>query len=116
MIMFNEKLRYLRRHQELTQAEIAERLNINSATDSKYETGTTEPDIATFKKLAKFFDVSIDYLLENDRNLSDTAEVVDFNNFVLNGRYTIQSRFPSNDDRQMISNVINSIFDKLYKK
>ena len=116
MYMFNDKIRYLRKHQELTQAEVADGIDILQSTYSNYEQGTREPDFETLKKLANFFDVSIDYLLENDRSLSDTSEVVDFNNFILNGRYTIQSRFPSNDDRQMINNVINSIFDNIYKK
>ena len=112
MYMFNEKLRFLRKYQNWTQAEVANQLNINTRTYSKYETGTTEPDIATIKKLANFFDVSIDYLLENDRSLSDTDEIVDLNNFLLNGRYTINSRFPSEDDRQMIDGIIKVIFNR----
>ena len=109
---FNEKLRYLRKHQELTQIEIAKRLNMNSATYSKYETGTTEPDIATIKKLANFFDVSIDYLLENDRTISDSDEIVDFNNFILNGRYTINSKFLNDKERQHLNNIINAIYEE----
>ena len=115
MIMFKEKLRYLRKHQELTQVEVAENLKINSATYSKYEQGITEPDIATIKKLANFFDVSIDYLLENDWSLSDTDEIVDLNNFILNGRYTINSQFLSKDERQMINDIIEVIFKRRKK-
>ncbi|MBR2179034.1 MAG: helix-turn-helix transcriptional regulator [Selenomonadaceae bacterium] len=81
------------------------------ATYSKYEQGTTEPDIATIKKLANFFDVSIDYLLENDRSLSDNEEIVDLNNFLVNGRYTIRSRFPTDRERRMLNGIINNIFE-----
>ena len=109
--MFNEKLRFLRKYQNWTQTEVAKQLNINTRTYSKYETGTTEPDIATIKKIANFFDVSTDYLLENDRSLSDTDDVVDLNNFLLNGRYTIHSKFPSIKERRMINNIINDIFE-----
>ena len=112
MIMFKEKLRYLRKHQELTQVEVAENLKINSATYSKYEQGITEPDIATIKKLANFFDVSVDYLLENDRSLSDTDEIVDFNNFILNGRYTINSKFLSNRERKRLNNMVKVMYDE----
>ena len=31
---------------------------------SRYETGEREPDFATLIKIANYFDVSIDYLLE----------------------------------------------------
>ena len=111
MCMFNEKLRFLRKYQHLTQTAVAKELNINQRTYSQYETGANEPDIATIKKLANFFDVSIDYLLENDQNISDTDEIVDFNNFILNGRYTINSKFPTDKQRRMLNGIVNVIFD-----
>ena len=116
MYMFNEKMRFLRKYQHLTQAEIAKELNINQRTYSQYETGTTEPNLETLKKIATFFDVSIDYLLENDRNLSDCEEIVDLNNFLLNGRYTIDSKFPTVRQRRMLSNVTKEIFDAINEK
>ena len=111
MKMFNEKLKNLREHQELSQAEVSTKLGMPKSTYSRYETGASEPNFATLKKLANFFDVSIDYLLENDRSLSDTDEVVDFNNFILNGRYTIHSKFPTDKHRRMLNNIVNSIFE-----
>lgn len=109
--MFKDKLRYLREHQELSQMEVARRLNLNQPRYSRYETGTYQPDIDTLKKISQFFDVSIDYLLENDRALSDSPDMVDLNNFILNGRYTINSRVPSDSERQMLNNVIAAIFN-----
>lgn len=114
--MFNEKLRYLRKHQEFTQAEVAERLKINSTTYSKYECGTTEPDMTTLKKLANFFNVSIDYLLENDCQLSDSDNMVDLNNFILYGNYTIDSRCPSKEMRKLLNDVVNSIAKYAHEK
>ena len=106
--MFKDKLRQLRKQQEFTQTEISNYLKIDQTTYSRYETGTTEPDIATIKKLANFFDVSIDYLLENDRTISDTDEIVDFNNFILNGRYTINSKFLTDKERQILNKIVNA--------
>ena len=111
MIMFNEKLRYLRKHQELTQAELAERLKINSATYAKYEQGISEPDIATIKSLANFFDVSIDYLLENEKATLEAMDTVDFETLILHGNYTIKSKFPTVKDRKMIHTIVNAIFE-----
>ena len=111
MYMFNDKIRYLRKHQELTQAEVADGINILQSTYSNYEQGTREPNLETLKKLANFFDVSIDYLLENDRGLSDTDEIVDLNGFLLNGRYTIHSKFPTDKHRRMLNNIVNDIFE-----
>ena len=111
MYMFNDKIRYLRKHQELTQAEVADGINILQSTYSNYEQGTREPDFETLKKLANFFDVSIDYLLEND-NFSDGEDIFDLNNFLLNGRYTIHSKFPTDRERRMLNGIVNNIFDE----
>ena len=109
--MFKDKLKYLRKHQELSQAQVAKNINILPSTYSNYEQGIREPDIETIKKLANLFDVSIDYLLENDRSLSDTEEIVDLHNFLLNGRYTLRSRFPTDKDRRFLGNMLNVILD-----
>ena len=108
--MLKDKLRYLRKHQELSQAEVAKKLKLTQPTYNRYETGTHPPDIETLKRIADFFDVSTDYLLENDKTISDNANVVDFNNFILNGNYTIHSRFPTKKERVMINDIINAIF------
>ena len=111
MIMFCDRLRFLRQHQELSQGEAAKRLNLTHATYCRYETGVHQPDFDTLKKIANFFDVSIDYLLENDRCLSDDAEIVDFNNFILNGRYTIHSKFLTTRERKRLNNIVNAVYD-----
>ena len=111
MYMFNEKLRFLRKYQNLTQAEVAKQLSINTRTYSKYETGSTEPDIATIKSLANFFDVSIDYLLENEKATLEAMDTVDFETLILHGNYTIKSKFPTDKDRKMIQTIVNAIFE-----
>ena len=106
---FSERIKFLRKHQEFTQVEVAEKLKINSTTYSKYECGTTEPDINTLRKLANFFNVSIDYLLENDCHPSDSDNMVDLNNFILYGNYTIDSRCPTKEMRKLLNEIISSI-------
>ena len=108
--MFKDKLKYLRKHQELSQAEVAKKLNMNQPRYNRYEMGIYQPDMETLKKIAQLFDVSIDYLLENERTLSDAPELVDLNNFIISGRYTINSRMPTQKERQMLNNVISAIF------
>ncbi|MCL2370742.1 MAG: helix-turn-helix domain-containing protein [Firmicutes bacterium] len=58
-----EKLKELREEKGLTQTQLATELKINQRTISGYETGVSEPDIATIKKICDFFDVTADYLL-----------------------------------------------------
>ena len=110
--MFKDKIKFLRKHQELSQAQVAKEINILQSAYSHYEQGISEPNFETLKKLANFFDVSIDYLLENDRSLSDTDEIVDLNNFLLNGRYTINSKFLSNRERKRLNDMIKIMYDE----
>ena len=108
--MFKDKLRCLREQQELSQADVAKRIGISSSSYSCYECGTNEPCLDILKKLAILFDCSVDYLLEIDGAVSDTDKVVDLNDFILNGRYTIVSKFPTERDRKIINSFISSVF------
>lgn len=63
MKTFAKRLRYLRNLNNKTQQQLADYLNVSKSTISNYETGYSSPDIETFKKLADFFEVTIDFLL-----------------------------------------------------
>lgn len=57
------KLKELREEKNLSQKEIAKYLNIAQNTYSRYETGEREPSIEMLKKLAKYYRVSVDYII-----------------------------------------------------
>ncbi|WP_427339585.1 helix-turn-helix domain-containing protein [Caloranaerobacter sp. DY30410] len=60
---FAERLKLLREEKGLTQQDIANILDVGRATIAGYETKGKQPDYEKLKKLADFFNVSIDYLL-----------------------------------------------------
>lgn len=62
---FGENLRTLIEERDMTQKELAAQLNIAPSTMGSYVQNTREPDFATLRSIAKFFNVSIDYLLDN---------------------------------------------------
>lgn len=62
-IYLGKRLKELRKERNLTQKEIAFRLNINSVTYLHYEKAQREPPLSLLADMAKFFDVSVDYLL-----------------------------------------------------
>ena len=68
-----EKIKELRIANNLSQIELAEKLQIAQNTLSQYENGKRDPDIDTLKKIADYFDVTTDYLLERDNNLETIA-------------------------------------------
>lgn len=57
------KLKETREARGYTQDEIANYLGVSRPTYTRYEQGTRECSFETLKKIADFFDVSIDYLL-----------------------------------------------------
>ncbi|AFK85868.1 MULTISPECIES: helix-turn-helix domain-containing protein [Thermoanaerobacterium] len=60
---FSDRLKELRKEKNLTQEDLAKILEISRSTIAGYETERKEPDYETLKKIADFFNVSIDYLL-----------------------------------------------------
>ncbi len=59
---YNERIREIREDNSLTQQEIADLLHIGQRTYSDYESGKTRIPIDNLLILAKFYDVSLDYI------------------------------------------------------
>jgi transcriptional regulator with XRE-family HTH domain len=86
--MLKDRLKTLRNEKNLTQRELARLLNLSPSTIAMYETGQRFPDPETLKKIADFFNVSIDYLLgrtdirspvdEITEAVSDDPELLEF--------------------------------------
>lgn len=56
----------LRRQRNMTQMELAEKLNYTDKAISKWERGESIPDVIVLKNIADLFGVSVDYLLETE--------------------------------------------------
>lgn len=65
---FSYKLRSLIEERNLTQKQVANDLNIAPSTMGGYVQGISEPDFATLKRLATYFEVTTDYLLNMHTN------------------------------------------------
>lgn len=61
--MFSENLITLRKKQNLSQEELAEKVGVSRQTLSKWETGESLPDIQKCSALAAFFGVTLDDLV-----------------------------------------------------
>lgn len=75
--MNGNKLKKLRKDRNLKQEELANLLNISASTIGMYEQGRREPDNATLKKIANFFEVSTDYLLDNYSSSKHDFELIE---------------------------------------
>ncbi len=64
--IFGTRLKELRLEKELSQRKLGEKLNVSNQTISFWEIGKREPDLDTLVKIAKFFEVSIEFLLDEN--------------------------------------------------
>ena len=64
-MMIGDILRELIEERDMTQKELAERLSIGVSTLSNYFQNNRQPDYETLRRLAEFFDVTTDYLLDH---------------------------------------------------
>ena len=61
---FGEKLSSLRKQANLTQGDLADKLNVSRQAVTKWEGDVSLPDLENVKKLASIFNVTIDELLD----------------------------------------------------
>ena len=77
---FALRLRTLRKQAHLTQADVADALNLHRTAYTKYETDKASPDHNCLLTLAELFHVSVDYLLGKNQetpeeSLADDATI-----------------------------------------
>ncbi len=70
---FSKTLRNLTEEKGITQKQLALDLEIPVSTVGGYFQGTSEPDFETLKLIAKYFNVSIDYLLDYKSGVVQTT-------------------------------------------
>lgn len=90
--MVGQRIKQLRDKEGLTQKDLAKQLGIQPRTLGFYETGDRNPPIDILKKLASFFDVSIDYLLgiTDIPNLYKEKETIEKQKEEMNEYFTIE--------------------------
>ena len=71
----SEKIVQLRKEQGLSQEELAERLGLSRQAVSRWESGTALPDAGNLLQLSRLFDVTADYLLDEERESPEAPTV-----------------------------------------
>lgn len=61
--MFPERLKELRKDKGISQYKLADELKVTRGNVSQFECGTREPNIQMICNIARYFNVTTDYLL-----------------------------------------------------
>ena len=63
MLILAERLSLLRKERDMTQKEVSQELGISLNSYQRYETDEREPTAPILVQMAKFYNVSLDYLV-----------------------------------------------------
>lgn len=77
--MIFEKLKNLRENNDLTQRQIALKLNVSKSTYNRWETGETFIPLKHLNDLCNLYNLSMDYIvnLSNDKNYDNVKNEID---------------------------------------
>jgi transcriptional regulator with XRE-family HTH domain len=87
-----QNCKYLRRKNNYTQDQLAEKVGINRPAIGSYEEGRAEPKISVLARLAAVFGVSVDNLIASDLTQGDVSSVDEKNIRVLTAVVDINNR------------------------
>lgn len=97
--MLGDQLKKVRVGKHITQRKLSAGIGVSAQTYNRWEKGYNEPDIKSIIKIAKFYDVSLDYLLGNS-DLKNASKLL--------------GAFQSLDssDREFVNNLIKRLSKK----
>ena len=71
----SNKIVRLRRRYGLSQEELANRIGVSRQAVFKWESGSNMPDMDKIKKIVKLFNVSFDFLLDDNIEFEDLKQI-----------------------------------------
>ena len=89
---FRERLNQLRREKGLSQEQLAEMVGVTRQAVQKWEAGTSRPDMDNLVTLARYFDVTLDYLISGAEAAHTPRSQTVINNYYHRWQYEYKSK------------------------
>jgi transcriptional regulator with XRE-family HTH domain len=86
---FSENLQYLRKKEELTQEQFAERLDISRQAVSKWESGQSYPEMDKLLQISEIFHCDLTQLVQGDVSIPDAEDAHGYDQFMNRYSYMI---------------------------
>ncbi|WP_295281983.1 helix-turn-helix transcriptional regulator [Veillonella sp.] len=110
--LFSKRLRILRKGKQLTQAQLGNLLNLENSTISSYERNKIMPSSDVLLKIAKYFNVSVDYLIGNTDEMHGQKEKsIDEIMQDVEVLFYNSGRDLNDDKKRMLSRIIKAALD-----
>lgn len=113
---FGERLRALRVENSLSQESLSKDLGISKSALGYYENCGRTPDIEFLEKTAKYFNVSVDYLLghseakTNDTNLKNVCDYIGLSDKAVNFLHNLVEKTKEKENHELVFDGISLLF------
>ena len=105
------KLSELRKTHKLSQKALAEKIGYSQNMISQWENGTRDPNTKTLQTLANFFNVSVDYLLDNEEATPKTKKIPkDLKKILEDEEVTLNGRLVTEEDKEKMMRILEAAF------
>ena len=105
IMLLKDRLKELRIGKGLLQKDIAKLLSITTSAYGYYEQGKRVPDSDTIKKLAEFYNVSLDYLIGNSDIKESADKIIEKETLNIPKEYTDKYKVTSRDKKQYLEEM-----------
>lgn len=75
----DKRLAYLRKRERMSQAEVAEKLDVSRQAVSRWESGDSKPSIENLQSLCKLYHMSLDQMFATDDDIPSPVVLMDSN-------------------------------------
>ena len=115
MSSFGTRVKELRNQRGLRQDQFAQKIEVAPSTVGAYERDTREPSFEILKRMSKYFNVSIDYLLCNTDEPRTVVDALNDNSkelkeFLANNSVLFNGNELKQEDQQKILDILTAIF------
>lgn len=115
--MLSDRLKELRKEQQLSQRSLADKLDISQQSITAWETGRSEPTSGALTKIANFFGVSADYLLgqtdiKAPHSAADEKDLKEFLDQNLEAGMRYDDQELTEEDKERLKIALTQIFWK----
>lgn len=103
-----KNIKNIRKNRGITQQQLADLINMHRSNYSKVETGQREISISALAKIAKYFNVSVDDLIQNKNEIPQEIEI---KNIGLSEKIKLIEQL-EDDEQNMVFKFIDSLLTK----
>lgn len=104
------RLAELRNNKKISQKELAAQIGYSQNMISQWENGTRDPGTEILKKLAAYFNVSVDYLLGEDNPPTNKKIPKDLKKILEDEEVTLNGRMLSEDEKEQMLRIVEALY------